>query len=325
MPLNVSQASSSDEHHASGSGEFVFDPRQEHDRNVPKAEKQARLRSLLLNYHANKSGPQMAIMQGFDDKANWEAIMLDHDYLDVPLDIQWLFRQLKDTDVGAVEQHTRGQTTSKLWHAERSLRITASNVSTIINMKTRDPHQLAATLVAGTGAPRFAATTWGRNFEPQAIKRYEELTGCGVMKSGLVIHPELRALAASPDGIVGDKVIEVKCPYSIRKSAISPSNYSHIEIKEGALMLKRSSPYWWQVQTQMFCTDKVECDFVVCTKVDTKIISVPADTATFRNVALPKLASFYDTYMVPAILSAKLGITKPSSMDIDEELALTYF
>ena len=88
MPLDISRSNENKDQQVSGPGVFVYDPRAEEDRNVPKAEKQARLRSLLLNYHAPKSGQQMAIMQGFDDHGTWESISLDHDYLDLPLEIQ---------------------------------------------------------------------------------------------------------------------------------------------------------------------------------------------------------------------------------------------
>ena len=104
---------------------------------------------------------------------------------------------------------------------------------------------------------------------------------------------------------MGDKLIEVKCPYSITKSNISPSNYSHIEIKESrALILKRSSSYWRQVQAQMFYCDKVECDFVVCTKVGMEVISVPADREAFCSEALPKLLSR------PQVVCGLLGLSR---------------
>ena len=95
--------------------------------------------------------------------------------------IHCLFLFPQDSDVAVIEKKTRDQAASHLWHNERSIRITASNVATIVNMKTRDTQRLAASMVAGQGPPpSCAAITWGRNYEPEAIKRYEAQCQCVV-------------------------------------------------------------------------------------------------------------------------------------------------
>ena len=57
------------------------------------------------------------------------------------------------------------------------------------------------------------------------------------------------------------KLVEIKCLASIIGEVSSPQNYDHIEVVDGTLSLKRSSPYFSQVQRQMGTTNCLTCDF----------------------------------------------------------------
>ena len=57
------------------------------------------------------------------------------------------------------------------------------------------------------------------------------------------------------------KLVEIKCPASII-GEVSSQNYDHIEVVDGTLSLKWSSPYFSQVQRQMGTTNCLTCDFL---------------------------------------------------------------
>lgn len=90
---------------------------------------------------------------------------------------------------------------------------------------------------------------WGKENEPLAIKRYEELTGNKVWEVGFVTYGD--NAGASTDGLVSfDGIIEVKCPYSDFMSRILEDPFENRE-------------YYLQMQMGMLCTGRKWCDYII--------------------------------------------------------------
>ena len=94
-----------------------------------------------------------------------------------------------------------------------------------------------------------AAMEWGTEQEPFARMAYEAHTGTFVKEEGFVDHPTIEGFGCSPDGIIGEGLIEIKCP----------NTANHIET---VLENKAPSKYIPQMQCQMACTGAKWCDFV---------------------------------------------------------------
>jgi putative phage-type endonuclease len=94
-----------------------------------------------------------------------------------------------------------------------------------------------------------AAMEWGTEQEPFARMAYEAHTGTFVKEEGFVDHPTIEGFGCSPDGIVGEGLIEIKCP----------NTANHIET---VLENKAPSKYIPQMQCQMAVTGAKWCDFV---------------------------------------------------------------
>ena len=91
-------------------------------------------------------------------------------------------------------------------------------------------------------------TLWGKKYEEVANRLYCQLNNTTVIEFGLLLHPRLKWLAASPDGITPNGVmLEIKCPKS-RK------------IDETQVPIH----YWVQTQIQLESTDLDFCDFFEC-------------------------------------------------------------
>jgi putative phage-type endonuclease len=91
-------------------------------------------------------------------------------------------------------------------------------------------------------------TLWGKKYEEVANRLYMKVYGVQVHEFGLVSHPRLKWMAASPDGITTDGVmLEIKCPKSRKINTAAPPLY-----------------YWVQVQIQLETCDLQECDFLEC-------------------------------------------------------------
>lgn len=109
--------------------------------------------------------------------------------------------------------------------------------------------EIAAERLTGVSATHFvtAAMQRGLDLEPQAADAYalERMVGLG--DSGLVIHPTLPRVAATPDRFVGDDgLLEIKCPSVQTK---------HLDtLRDGPKSVLHE--YEWQCHFQMMCTGR---------------------------------------------------------------------
>ena len=145
------------------------------------------------------------------------------------------------------------------WFAARLGKVTASKVADVIaKTKTgysasRDNYmaQLICERMTGQKQESFtnAAMEWGTNTEPLARAAYEAHADVLVTEVGFCQHPSIEMAGASPDGVIGHGLIEIKCP----------NTATHFEtILSGEVAGK----YITQMQWQMACTDAMWCDFV---------------------------------------------------------------
>lgn len=229
---------------------------------------------------------------------------------------------LSQKDTEKIEYLTRGQRDNRDWHYWRQNRITASlahqiSNSKFANRKTSDIPQSYLKSVLGTG-PRVqtAAMSWGirnekcavQNYEKQAIKnkgREVKVEDCG-----LFIHPTKSWLAASPDGIVKDKItgetlciLEVKCPYKHKdhtiREACTDRNFC-LALNEDSYVLKTKHAYYTQVQCQLASTGMKNADFVVHTNKETVVVPLKFNPEFWKETE-PKLEIFYNEAVVPQI------------------------
>jgi len=94
-----------------------------------------------------------------------------------------------------------------------------------------------------------AAMEWGVEQEAAARDAYSAKVGELVTEVGFVDHPSIANSGASPDGVVGAGIVEIKCP----------STATHIEY-----LFEREPPqkYFYQMQWQMACEGADWCDWV---------------------------------------------------------------
>lgn len=94
-----------------------------------------------------------------------------------------------------------------------------------------------------------AAMEWGTEQEPFARMEYEAVNGSIVKEVGYILHPTIKHAGASPDGVVGDGLLEIKCP-------ITKTHFEYL--MDG----KPPSKYIPQMAWQMACTGAKWVDFV---------------------------------------------------------------
>jgi len=145
------------------------------------------------------------------------------------------------------------------WHLQRLGKVTASRVADVLSKgksgesASRKNYRTELVVQRLTGVPgdsfTSAAMEWGTATEPLARVAYEAEMGVFVNQVAFIEHPTIANFGCSPDGIIGDGLIEIKCPNSS----------THIEYLTDD---KPPSKYIPQMQCQMAVTGSKWCDFV---------------------------------------------------------------
>ena len=148
---------------------------------------------------------------------------------------------------------------SEEWVKVRLGKVTASRVADVI-AKTKTGYsasranylaQLVAERLTGQQQESYsnAAMEWGTQTEPMARSAYEALVGDLVLEVGFMHHPVIKMAGASPDGLIGGNLVEIKCP----------NTATHLDT-----LISETVPgdYVIQMQMQMACTERAWCDFV---------------------------------------------------------------
>ena len=158
----------------------------------------------------------------------------------------------------SIERDCMEQRTEE-WFAARLGKVTASRVADVLaKIKSGESAsrknykmELVVQRLTNKVGESFtnAAMEWGTEQEPFARMAYEAHTGTFVKEEGFVDHPTIEGFGCSPDGIVGEGLIEIKCP----------NTANHIET---VLENKAPSKYIPQMQCQMAVTGAKWCDFV---------------------------------------------------------------
>ncbi|XP_045542722.1 uncharacterized protein LOC106710540 [Papilio machaon] len=147
---------------------------------------------------------------------------------------------LTNDDIIKVEEATREQHKSSLWYELRYGRVTASQAFEFSRCKTTDGTLIS--LIMGGKIPDTWAMKRGRMLENEVRQTVSSLLGKKIKKCGLMLCKNYPIIAASPDGICDDNIIEIKCPTSVK-------TYNNYVING-----KPTKKYYAQMQLQMLLT-----------------------------------------------------------------------
>ncbi|XP_067941880.1 uncharacterized protein [Watersipora subatra] len=203
--------------------------------------------------------------------AKFDDVLTHADSLDI---------SITSSQVAFVEAETRDRSKCKNWLKYRVGRITASNTYKVVHTSTKTSSKSVYKSICQPVQVSSAATEWGKK-EPLAKKNYLSLVqskhqGFTILESGLMLNPDYPEFGATPDGLIscsccGSEVLEIKLSSSMRFSSDIVMPY----LVNGKL--KRESAYYYQVQTQLFLTDRQYCDFFVWSPFGTRMKRVHQD------------------------------------------------
>lgn len=164
---------------------------------------------------------------------------------------------------------TEKQSNSPKWVQERKYRVTASSIKSFLSNPITKCNELWTPKHDLSGVKSIA---WGQEHENEAKLCFEDLFGVSVSTCGLFVSKEMPFLGASPDGLVSNALVEIKCPWILRDLKTTDldkltqqqrSSFCCTLDVQKNLWLKKSHAYYYQVQTQMFVTGIKQTFFVI--------------------------------------------------------------
>ncbi|KAL7301574.1 hypothetical protein TKK_0005590 [Trichogramma kaykai] len=216
---------------------------------------------------------------------------------------------LTEEDVQQIELETMNQSDSLAWSKARSVRLTASIFHSCCMQLGHENAKNLVNRILSPVAVKCKAINHGKIYEEVAVKKFNEQysNALDIKNCGLFIRTERPYLGATPDRLLfQESIIEVKCPYSIRFCEINAENLPYLQTNcDGELELKENHPYFYQIQGQLWATNRNFCDMIIYTFKDLKRISVKRNDI-FINDMLIKLDEFYEKYLKPAIIEKYL-------------------
>ncbi len=178
---------------------------------------------------------------------------------------------------------------SSAWLASRMSRLTASDAPAVLG--TNPYRNRNAVFKLKTTPVKPSRDTWhtlhGKKYESEAVQEFSKEFGKHVYDFGLLPHPTLDWLGASPDGICSTgEMVEVKCP--TKRPILKPDEYPL-----GCPVL-----YYSQVQLQLEVAQLDSCYFVqyrpeTFWKPKEFQVSIVKRDATWWQESLPQLREFW--------------------------------
>ncbi len=165
----------------------------------------------------------------------------------------------------SIERDCMEQRTEE-WFAARLGKVTASRVADVLaKIKSGESAsrknykmELVVQRLTGKAGESFtnAAMEWGTEQEPFARMAYEAHTGTFVKEEGFVDHPTIEGFGCSPDGIVGEGLIEIKCPNTANHIETILETYSS-QVAIDELKMAASIKAWCDIyKPRLVCYDK---------------------------------------------------------------------
>lgn len=142
-----------------------------------------------------------------------------------------------------------------------------------------------------------------------------------INECGLFLHLDYPFIGATPEGLVscdccGEGICEIKCPYSCHDECIEESVDKRTSCLEkyakGNFLLKRNHAYYYQVQCQLFCTNRTYCDFVLWSSKDIHVERIYPDENIWHD-SVEKAQHFFLSAVLPEMIGKWFSRPPPVS------------
>ena len=209
---------------------------------------------------------------------------------------------------------------SRAWLDARRNILTCSDIAAVLGDNPYSTRQDVMNKKLGIGPPFKGNifTRWGNEHEDEAIERFEQITGksCVDVDFGLRVHPALKFIGGSPDGITTDLcLIEIKCPYRRKIIAGKMPLYYKAQVLVLMEVFNLRKAFYMEYRPGNLIRDEV-----------VNIIEIERSPVWFA-AQLPKMRAFVEelTAQRIAIESSPGYVRTESESDTEEREPITMF
>lgn len=296
--------------------------------------------TLLQTLHACNSKPVvLSTFDNFSDKFHWQKTVSSDpivpqclrslykaEYADfTKIDLSRKCSEINDSysmnkeTIMYIYDVTQKQSSSLTWHEQRIGRITSSVVYSVLHTDFNNPApSLLKTLCnpSSKSLDHVPAIHWGKENEKVALHQYSATMKTqhqhfNMSSAGFLISKETPFIGASADSVAscschGNRVIEVKCPFSHKESTLQeyvkdPSSCIVANGRE----VKTTHKYYYQIQLHMYVHDVNLCDLVIYTSKVTAIFYILRNDVFIKDM-ITKLKDFHIRHVMTELLTRQL-------------------
>ena len=169
---------------------------------------------------------------------------------------------------------------SQEWHDHRASHLNASEAGAVMGANPWQPRNMAELYDVKTGAlviEENEPMRRGKELEPEARQRFEDITGHGV--SPVVLTRDRYSASLDGQDLSGEVAAEIKCP--MRKDSKALKCADSKDVRE------KLPHYWWQMVHQQYVSGcSVMYFFAYHPDVETAPVEIPADELVADRDAL---------------------------------------
>lgn len=229
--------------------------------------------------------------------------------------------KLSEDDIDFIEKLTVDQSNSWHWNKLRVGRVTGSTFKKACVTNLSKPAISTIKLICWPENCRFdsPAMRYGRQWENVAKEDFDKEMAVAhanytSRKTGLIVSKTCNFLAVSPDGATkcsccGPSVLEIKCPYVLRKDNSTIDNLlkmsnPYIQLQNNKYSLNRKHDYFFQLQMQMaICECRFGYFYVWSRHLSIPIIKVEFDKKFWDDNSV-KAFRFVKSVIIPEIMNS---------------------
>lgn len=271
----------------------------------------------LLKPYCNSYIPELSRYPGVVPKNFYDPVSRDKGLTDLIRECSSLADslELSKRAQSLIEQQTRGQATSHKWFLYRQGRVTASVFYDVCHAGIeKPPMSLLKKLCMANKPINAPGIKWGRSQEKNARASYQLRAMClhedaKFQDSGLIVSVRDPFVGATPDGLVscsccGAGVYELKCPLTAAdltfEDALQLPSFC-LGNTDSGVQLKHRHRYFYQVQLQMHCSERLYADLAVWTPKWLFVERINYDPS-FVVEELDRARTFYTRVVVPELV-----------------------
>ncbi|KAB0795633.1 hypothetical protein PPYR_12472 [Photinus pyralis] len=209
------------------------------------------------------------------------------------------------TEIRDIERATQTQECN-LWYLERRKRLTASKFGDVCRRRDYTSCRVQVNSIIYPQQFFSNACEYGQKNEKIAKVAVEAIIGTTIEPCGLFIDPIFPFLAASPDGLIGDRgLLEIKCPWSARNMTPEEAIRNNKILFWSKEEINRKHKWYYQVQGQLHIADRQYCVFAVWTPLGVKIETIFKNDEFWTSEMEGKLCSFYMDCLLPELVDPR--------------------